>query len=50
MSSSRIKPYLGVGTGLLLINQGKVEITNWMGSVIPTNQQIYLQTQIRITV
>ena len=30
MSSSRIKPYLGVGTGLLLINQGKVEITNWM--------------------
>ena len=30
MSNSRIKPYLGVGAGLLLINQGKVEITNWM--------------------
>ncbi len=30
MSSSRIRPYLGVGAGLLLINQGKVEITNWM--------------------
>jgi opacity protein-like surface antigen len=30
LTNSRIKPYLGVGTGLLLINQGKVEITNWM--------------------
>jgi len=30
MNNSRIKPYLGIGTGLLLINQGKVEITNWM--------------------
>jgi hypothetical protein len=27
---SKIQPYLGVGAGLLLINQGKVEIISWM--------------------
>ena len=30
ISDTRVKPYLGIGTGLLIINQGKVEITNWM--------------------
>lgn len=29
MADSRIKPYLGISTGFILINQGKVEITNW---------------------
>ena len=30
ISNSGIKPYLGIGTGLLFINQGKVELTSWM--------------------
>lgn len=25
-----IKPYIGIGAGVLFINQGKVELTNWM--------------------
>lgn len=30
MSDSRIKPYLTIGLGLLLINQGKIEHTHWI--------------------
>lgn len=30
MNNTRLKPYMGVGAGLLFINQGKVEITSWM--------------------
>jgi outer membrane protein W len=29
-SISNIKPYLGIGLGLAFLNQGKVELTNWI--------------------
>jgi len=32
LTESRIKPYVSVGIGALLINQGKVEISTWMGT------------------
>jgi len=44
MSDSRIKPYLGIGTGLLLINQGKVEITNWMEGNPNKSTSLYSNT------
>ncbi len=30
LTNSIIRPYLGIGVGMLFINQGKIEITNWM--------------------
>lgn len=30
ISGSRIKPYFGLGVGVLFIDQGKVEITDWI--------------------
>ncbi len=44
MNNTRIKPYLGVGTGLLLINQGKVEITNWMDGNPNRTTSLYSNT------
>jgi len=44
MSNTRIKPYLGVGIGLLLINQGKVEITNWMDGNPNRTTSLYSNT------
>jgi opacity protein-like surface antigen len=32
LSESNIKPYVGIGIGTLLINQGKIEISSWIGS------------------
>ncbi len=44
MSSSKIKPYLGIGAGLLLINQGKVEITSWMEGNPNKSTSLYSNT------
>ncbi len=44
MSNTRIKPYIGVGTGLLLINQGKVEVTNWMDGNPNRKTSLYSNT------
>ncbi|MEJ5351198.1 MAG: outer membrane beta-barrel protein [Melioribacteraceae bacterium] len=44
MTYTKIKPYLGIGTGLLLINQGKVEITNWMEGNPNKSTSLYSDT------
>lgn len=44
MTDARIKPYLGIGTGLLLINQGKVEITSWMEDNPNKSTSLYSNT------
>ena len=44
MTDTRIKPYLSIGTGLLLINQGKVEITNWMEGNPNKSTSLYSNT------
>lgn|SRR5690554_421228 len=44
MTNARIKPYLGVGIGLLIINQGKVEITNWMEGNPNKSTSLYSNT------
>ena len=44
VSSSRIKPYLGIGVGALFINQGKVEITSWMEGSPNKSTGLYANT------
>lgn len=39
-----IRPYLGVGAGLLLINQGKVEFISWMEGSSHKSSSIYADT------
>jgi len=41
---SSIRPYLGVGAGLLLINQGKVVITSWMEGNSHKSTSLYSDT------
>ena len=44
VSNSRIKPYLGIGVGALFIEQGKVEITNWMEGSSNKSTGLYANT------
>ncbi len=44
MSDSKIRPYLVIGAGLLLINQGKVELTNWMEGDPTRTTSLYANT------
>ncbi len=44
ISTSRIKPYLGIGVGALFIEQGKVEITNWMEGSSNKSTGLYANT------
>ena len=55
LNGTIIKPYLGVGTGLLLINQGKVEIANWregnpirVTGLYSNSEKIFFVSQINI--
>jgi opacity protein-like surface antigen len=57
LSESWIKPYIGVGIGALLINQGKIEISSWIGSGSTKNVDLwqdsdktYLLMQINLNV
>ncbi len=44
ITDTKIKPYLSAGTGLLIINQGKVEITNWMEGNPNKSTSLYSNT------
>jgi opacity protein-like surface antigen len=57
LSESIIKPYVGIGVGTLLINQGKIEISSWIGSGSAKNVDLwqhsdktYLLMQINLNV
>lgn len=44
ISDSRFKPYLGLGFGVLFIDQGRVEITDWMEGSSDRNTNLYADT------
>ena len=44
ISDSRVKPYLGFGIGVLFIDQGRVEITDWMEGSSDRNTNLYADT------
>ncbi len=43
-TTSKIKPYLGIGVGTLFINHGRVEITNWMEGSQNKSTNLYSNT------
>jgi opacity protein-like surface antigen len=43
-NNSRIRPYLSLGAGLLLIEQGKIEITDWMDGDPNRTTSLYSNT------
>lgn len=56
MTDTGFQPYIGAGAGLLMINQGKVEITSWMGgnlnritSIFSDSNKNYNLTQINFS-
>lgn len=44
LNDSRIRPYLGLGIGMLFINQGRVAITNWMEGSADRNTNLFANT------
>jgi len=44
VNTSRIKPYLSAGVGVLLINQGKVEISHWIEGETQKNTNLFANT------
>ena len=44
LNNSRIRPYLGLGIGILFIDQGRVEITEWMVGSAERNTNLFANT------
>lgn len=44
LNQSRIRPYLGLGIGMLFIDQGRVEITDWMEGSTDRNTNLFANT------